>query len=273
MSETSAIATLCDRYLDLLGVRARRPALDALAELTAAHLARIPFENVSKLYYRHDTTRQGLPDLARFLDGIERYQFGGTCYSMNCHLHQLLTYLGYQVMLCGADMSAPNVHMVNIVTLERRRYLVDAGYGAPLIEPLLLDGVAGHEIEWGTCRYVLRSRDTDGRSRLDMYRDGVLTHGYTVTPTHRRIEDFAEVIAESFTDRATFMHALLLARFGAGRSVMLRNLTLTKVQDRVWRTSELSGPEHLPEAIEREFGIPLDIARQALDGIQLTRQP
>jgi arylamine N-acetyltransferase len=35
----------------VLGVTARRPDYDALAELTAAHLARIPFENVSKLLY------------------------------------------------------------------------------------------------------------------------------------------------------------------------------------------------------------------------------
>ena len=273
MSETSAMVRQCDRYLDVLGIQARRPSLAALAELTAAHLARIPFENVSKLYYRHDTSRHGLPDLARFLDGIERYRFGGTCYSNNVHFHQLLAHLGYEVMLCGADMSKPNVHAVTIVTLDRRRYLVDVGYAAPLTEPLFLDGTADQEIQWGTCRYVLRPRGSDGRSRLDLYRDGVLSHGYTVTPTHRRIEDFADVIAESFTDRATFMHALLVARFGTGRSVMLRNLTLTRMEGTTWRISDVPGADQLPEVIEREFGIPLDVARQALDGIQLTGQP
>jgi arylamine N-acetyltransferase len=264
---------LFERYLHALSVPQRSPSLDALTELTAAHLARIPFENVSKLYYRHDPSRRGLPDLERFLDGVERYQFGGTCYSNNFHLHQLLVHLGYHVMLCGADMAAPNVHMVNLVALDRRHYLVDAGYGAPLLEPLPLDGSGDREVVWGPCRYVLRPRDIRGRSRLDMYQDGVLTHGYTVTPACRRIDEFADVIAASFTGRATFMHALLIARFGPSRSAMLRNLTLARVEGSTWRVGEILGRDDLPEAIEREFGIPLDIARQALDGVQLTRQP
>ena len=259
------------RYLQVLGVRERRPGFTALSELTAAHLTRIPFENVSKLYYRNDATARGLPDLTRFLDGIERCYFGGTCYANNFHFHQLLTHLGYQVALCGADMAAPNVHIVNVVTLDGRRYLADVGYGAPLLEPLPLDLVGDREIVWGACRYVLRPRDVDGRSRLDMYRDGGLTHGYVVNPAARRIEQFAHVIAESFTERATFMHALLIARFGEGRSVTLRNLTLVKVEGATWHLSEIPGPGQLPETIEREFGLPLDVARQALDGVQLTR--
>jgi arylamine N-acetyltransferase len=261
------------RYLKALGVRARRPGLPALSELTAAHLARIPFENLSKLYYRHDAAMRGLPDLARFLDGIERWHLGGTCYSSNFHFHQLLTHLGYQVALCGADMSAPDVHLVNVVTIEGRRYLVDVGYAAPLLQPLPLDLAGDREIAWGPCRYVLRPRDADGRSRLDLYRDGVLAHGYVVNPAARRIGEFANIIAESFTERATFMHALLIARFEDGRAATLRNLTLHTVEGSTWHVRQIPGPGHLPEIIEQEFGISRTVARQALDGIQLTGQP
>jgi hypothetical protein len=41
-----------DHYLTILGVVRREPSLEALRELLAAHLTRIPFENISKLYYR-----------------------------------------------------------------------------------------------------------------------------------------------------------------------------------------------------------------------------
>jgi len=265
-------ADLFRRYLGVLGVPAREPSLDALTELIAAHLARVPFENVSKLYHRHDAGRRGLPALTQFLDGIERYHFGGTCYANNFHLHELLTSLGYQVMLCGADMAAPNVHMVNLVTLDRCRYLVDVGYGAPLRMPLPLDVARDQAIEWGAFCYRFRPRDPDGRPRLDMYRDHVLAHGYSVTPTPRRIEDFADVIAESYSERATFMHALLVARYSAERSVMLRNLTLITMEGGAWSVSDLAGLDQVPETIEREFDIPQDIARQALEGVQLTRQ-
>jgi len=273
VSVTSATTDQFDRYLGLLGVPARPPALGALSELTAAHLARIPFENVSKRYYRHDAARRGVPDLARFLEGIERHHFGGTCYSNNYHLHQLLAHLGYDVMLCGADMSAPNVHMVNIVTLDQRPYLVDAGYGAPLTEGLPLDAAADREVVWGACRYVLRPRDRDGRSRLDMYRNGIRTHGYTVTPTPRRIEEFADVIASSFSGCATFMHALLVARFGLERSVVLRNRTLIRSEGAWWHVRRDVAPSELPRVIEHEFGIDGDVARQALDKVRLDHEP
>jgi len=39
-----------DHYLTILGVVRREPSLEALRELLAAHLTRIPFENISKLY-------------------------------------------------------------------------------------------------------------------------------------------------------------------------------------------------------------------------------
>jgi arylamine N-acetyltransferase len=93
-----------------------------------------------------------------------------------------------------------------------------------------------------------------------------------VNPAARRIGEFADVIAESFTDRATFMHAILIARFGGGRSVTLRNLTLTTVEGPTRVVRQSLSMDELPETIEREFGIPLETARRALDGVELTRQ-
>jgi arylamine N-acetyltransferase len=262
-----------DRYLGVLAVPARPPSVAALSELTSAHLSRIPFENISKLYYRDDTSRRGLPDLTRFLDGIERHRFGGTCYSNNFHFHELLTFLGYPVTLCGADMSAPDVHLVNIVTLEGSPYLVDVGYGAPLHAPLPLDAAVDQQVRWGPFCYVLRPRDVHGRSRLEMHLDGAPVHGYSVTPTPRRIEEFAGVIADSFTERATFMHALLIARFGGKRPAMLRNLALHTQEDGRWHLHAVPGLEALPEVVAREFDMPPEIVRQATNGLQLTQEP
>ena len=54
MSEAVGGAGPVGRYLAVLGVTARRPGYDALAELTAPHLARVSFENKSKLLHRRD---------------------------------------------------------------------------------------------------------------------------------------------------------------------------------------------------------------------------
>jgi len=71
------------RYLAILRVAAREPSLEALRELLAAHLVRIPFENISKLYYRKRLGLMNLPDIHLYLEGIEKRDFGGTCYSNN----------------------------------------------------------------------------------------------------------------------------------------------------------------------------------------------
>ncbi len=80
-------AELLDRYLDAQGVPRRRPSLDALCEIVQAHLLRVPFENISKLYYKKHLGLRGLPSLELFLDGIERCHFGGTCYANNYYAH------------------------------------------------------------------------------------------------------------------------------------------------------------------------------------------
>ena len=261
------------RYLDLLGVPPRPPGLEALTELAAAHLTRIPFENVSKLQSgRRQAPPRRPPDLVRYLDGIKRHHLGGTCYANAFNLHRLLARLGYDVSLCGADMSAPDVHMVNLVTVEGRPYLVDVGYGAPFFEPLPLDLAEDQQIAWGRERYVLRPRDAAGRSRLELHRDGELRHGYTLNPAPRQIEEFAQVIADSFSDGATFMHALLIARFWPTRSVTLRNLTLIEAEGARFRAQQLPDRDDLPGVIESHFRIPRDVTRAALDGVELTMQ-
>jgi arylamine N-acetyltransferase len=266
-------ARLFARYLDVLGLAPCAPSLAALADLTAAQLTRVPFENVSKLYYaRRQAAPRRPPHLLQYLDDIERRHFGGTCYANAFNFHLLLAHLGYDVWLCGADMAAPDVHLVNIVRVDGRPFLVDVGYGAPLLTPLPLDGQEDQTIAWGRERYVLKPREASGRSRLELHRDGELRHGYVVNPTPRRIGEFADVIADSFADGATFMHALLIARFSPTRSVTLRNLTLIDAEGTDYRLQTIPGTEELPDVIEQHFRIPRDIAREALAGVDLTMQ-
>ncbi len=132
-------ADLLERYLRLLGVPRRTPSLEGLRELVQAQLCRVPFENVSKLYYKKHLGLASLPSLELFLDGIERFNFGRTCYSNNYYFYQLLANLGYQANLCGVDMSNPDVHLVSMAELDQRQYLVDVGYAAPFAVPLPRD--------------------------------------------------------------------------------------------------------------------------------------
>src|ERR1035438_3528771 len=97
------------RYLRLLGIVGRPSGLDGLRTLVRWHLAAVPFENISKLLLV-DRERTGrVTTLTEFLDGIEYSDLGGTCYTNNPYLTELLRDLGYDADLLGADMGHPNV--------------------------------------------------------------------------------------------------------------------------------------------------------------------
>jgi N-hydroxyarylamine O-acetyltransferase len=258
---------LLEHYLSILGVPKRKPNVDALCELVQAHLVRIPFENISKLYYRKHNDLRGLPGLELFLNGIDRFDFGGTCYTNNYYLYQLLANLGYQAMLCGADMSNPDVHMVSIVTVEKREYLVDVGYAAPFLTPLPRDLATDHVIVLGRDRYVLKPQDVRGCSRMELYRDGNLKHGYLAKPVPRQIRDFEQVIAASYREEATFMNALLLARFYPDRSVLIDNLTVIESRGAVSRIKTLAGLDELVQAAHKYFSIPLEFIIDTLNDL------
>ena len=258
---------LLERYLSILDVPRRKPDVDALFELVSEHLVRIPFENISKLYYKKHNDLHALPGLEPFLDGIERFNFGGTCYTNNFYLYQLLANLGYQTMLCGADMSNPDVHLVSIVTLKNREYLVDVGYAAPFLRPMPRDLAIDYVIELGRDRYILKPQNAQGCSRMELYRDGNLKHGYLVKPVPRQIRDFEHVIAASYREEATFMNALLLARFYPNRSIVIDNLNVIESEGTESRIKTLPGPDELVRTIHEYFSIPLEFIIDAVNDL------
>ena len=257
-----------DAYLRVLGVAEATPGRGALDELVRAQATRVPFENISKLYRFKHQGLDGIPSIQEYLDGIERFHFGGTCYPNNFHFCRLLCTLGYDAALCGADMpSGEDVHAAITVAIEGRDLLADVGYGAPFLEPLPRD--VGHDvvIPFGRDRYVLRPRDDQGRSRLDMYRDGELIHGYLLKPTPRPIEHFSQAVRDSFRSSATFMNAVELVRFSDADSVVIYNLSIIRSTVDRFSIERLNDREELVQAIEREFGIPVEIARDAIAGL------
>ena len=256
-----------ERYLTLLGVPRQMPSVDALRELVQAHLLRVPFENISKLYYKKHQELRSLPSLELFLDGIERFHFGGTCYPNNYYLYQLLANLGYPTKLCGADMSNPDVHLVSIVTLEEREYLVDVGYAAPFLTPLPRDWATDYTIILGRDRYVLKPQDAQSCSRMELYRDGNLKHGYLVKPQPRQIHEFEHVIGDSYRQDATFMNALLLARFFVNRSLVIHNLTVIESQGSLSSIRTLANQDELIQVVSECFGIPKEFTIDVLNGL------
>lgn len=262
--QASLDRNLIRRYLAVLGVAKGEPNLNLLQQLVAAQVMRVPFENVSKLFYKKHLNLTGPPSLEQYLDGIEKHHFGGTCYASNYYFYRLLAGLGYEAKLCGADMATPDVHIVSMLRVDGREYLVDVGYAAPFLAALPRDVRSDWLIELGRDRYVLKPQDASGCSRLELYRDGALKHGYLAKPAPRKLDEFRAVIADSFRPSATFFNAILLARFCPNRSMVIHNLSLIEAEGRQSRTTRLRDRAELIATAHRYFDIPEEIVAEAV---------
>jgi len=257
------------RYLSILGIDHGEPSLDYLRRLVRAQLIRVPFENISKLFLKKTQHASYIPSLEEHLDGIEKFNFGGTCYANTPSFAELLSHCGYDVDLCGADMAKPDVHVVSMVHLEGREYLVDVGYGAPFYEPMPRDLDRDQDFVLGANRYVLHPQDRRGRSLMDQYRDGELVHGYLAKPEPRKIEHFDQVIRDSYSDAATFMNLVVIERFFPDRSLRFQNFTLTESTTDGTTTTRSTDKVGLAKAIAHHCGFPGEMVREAIADIAL----
>lgn len=257
---------LFKKYLALLEVDKSSHSFELLKKIVKAHLIKVPFENISKLYYKQQGMNY-LPNFSQYLDDIENYNFGGTCYANNYYFYLLLEHLGYDIKLCGADMRNPDVHLISIVTIDESEFIVDGGYAAPFLKPLPRDLKIDHVITYGKEKYILKPKNDDGTSRLEQYYLGELKHWYTAKPAQRRIEDFRNVIECSYADEATFMNALLITRFSENGSLVLRNLHLTEI-DGANISSQKLQLDDVPQTIEKKFGMPAVIVKQAISRLK-----
>lgn len=254
------------KYIRLLGVERSFPTYELLYQIIKAHLIKVPFENISKLIYKKRGMHY-IPDLATFLEGIENYNFGGTCYANNFYLYSLLKHLGYDIKLCGADMKNPDVHLISIVTINRNEYIVDGGYAAPFFEPLPRELTHNFVINFGDEKYVVKPNDEFGRTLVEQYYNGKLQHWYIAKPQSRRIEDFKKVIEDSYSDNAVFMNAIRITRFSENGSTVLKNLSMSEIRGNKLSAKKITLDE-IPIVIQENFGMPPGVVTEAISSIK-----
>ncbi|MGD8306082.1 MAG: arylamine N-acetyltransferase [Ignavibacteria bacterium] len=257
---------LFDKYLSLLGIPKTSPNFDLLEQIVNAHLIKVPFENISKLIFKKEGFCD-IPDLSTYLNGIEKYNFGGTCYSNNYYLYLLLEYLGFDIILCGADMNEKDVHIVSIVTINNKEYIVDVGYAAPFYKPMDRNLKHDQVIESGNEKYVLKSRDRNNYSKMKHYINGELKHGYIAKPFPRKINFFNSVIEDSYADYSTFMNAIRITKFTENGSLSLRNLNFSTTIGENISHMNISFDE-IPDIVEKNFGMPAEKVAIALSMIK-----
>ncbi len=83
MIESKFEDRLFEKYLRLLGIQKQRPSFNYLKNILGKQISQIPFENISKLFFKKRNNLNQLIDFELYLYGIEKYGFGGTCYAIN----------------------------------------------------------------------------------------------------------------------------------------------------------------------------------------------
>jgi len=253
---------LFKKYLSLLEVEKAEPSLALLKKIVKAHLIKVPFENISKLYYKQQG-KNYFPELPQYLDDIDMHNFGGTCYANNYYLYLLLEHLGFDIKLCGADMRQPDVHVISMVDINRREFVVDCGYAAPFLSPLPADLNEDYCINFGNEKYIIRPRDESGRIKVEQYSDDKLQHWYAANTQPREIDDFSKVIADSYSNDAVFMNAIRITKFSESGSFVLKNLLYTETAGSESATKKLSRDE-LPDFVSEKFDMPANLVREAV---------
>ena len=80
----------------------------------------------------------------------------------------------------------------------------------------------------------------------------------------RKLDEFRNVIEDSFRDDSTFMNAVMIAKFYENGSIVLRNLTLIRTDRNIVTTQSIRRDE-ISAVVEKYFGMPRQIAEEAVN--------
>lgn len=258
------------RYLGLLGVSRRAPCADALAELTRAHVLRVPFENVTSLLRRRAHAGAPVPpvDADELLASWEAGRGGGVCYEIAELFGRLLAALGYRVHPVLGLITFPGSHQGLLVKLGDERVLVDVGNGAPFFEPIPLRGPV--EVRRAGLAYRFRPDAARGEWVQDRWIDGTWSPfcRYALGPPD--LEAQATAYQRHHTPCQTWVTgSLTLIRCEEERVVVLRDETLSSFGSAGKRSERIATAAEYARAVAETFALP---ALPIADGIAAWRE-
>lgn len=147
-------------YLARIGFRGTiEPNLSTLSAVHAAHVDAIPFEGLDPLLRRPVKL-----DIASLQEKLVDERRGGYCFEQNLLLKAALEAMGFKVIGLGARVRwmsppasplGPREHITLTVDLPDGPYLVDAGFGACVMDgPLRLTTGVEQKTQMGTYRLI-----------------------------------------------------------------------------------------------------------------------
>lgn len=218
-----------DAYLERIGYSGdTSPTLATLAAVAGLHPSAIPFENLDP-YLRLPVAL----DSASLQRKLVRGGRGGWCFEHNLLLGTALAAIGFRPRGLGARVLwnapagtiGPRSHMVLLLELQQRPYIVDAGFGGlTLTGPLRLEAGIAQDTPHGQFR--LRQPESDFVVEADV--NGSWTPLYRFDLHPQRLADY-EVSNWYLSNhpQSHFLGGVLAARVEPGRRYALRSREFT----------------------------------------------
>lgn len=251
-----------DGYFERIGYTgARRPTLEVLHALTAAHAQSIPFENLDVLMRRPIHLEPAALYRKLVLD-----RRGGYCFEQNGLLLEVLRQLGFDVRPLGARVrvAVPDrsvipgrTHMLLEVRIEGVRWLTDVGVGAATLTRALRFEA---DREQSTPHDVRRLERVGGRWFHQLRRGDEWIDVYEFSEADLPLAD--RKIASWYTSTCPDSHfhsqlTVALALPGGRRATLKDGVFTLRMPDGAARERQLRDRAELLQVLRGEFGIVL----------------
>lgn len=129
------------RFLESIGIhynekKQKNDPLGLLNEIILSFHYNIPFQNVTLL--AKPLSLRATPTWAEIKEEVTSKR-GGLCYTCNCFMKCLLDSLGYSAYHVSSSIQHDNNHIITVVEIHGKKYLVEVGVGYPTFEAIPLD--------------------------------------------------------------------------------------------------------------------------------------
>jgi len=197
--------------LDYMECPEMRPTLRNLNILISKYIRKIPWESVSRIVKRHNTseTRDCPRWPEEFWNDAIRYGFGGTCFESSLAFYSLLTSMGYEGYLTVNDMGDSRAcHAAIVIVLKGKKYLVDNTI--PVHSAVLLNPQKTSRRRTKLTNYTIRPVQ-ENKYEIDRSHHPH-RNAFTLIDVPISLLEYEAVVEKDYTDSGHFLKSVVMVK-------------------------------------------------------------
>lgn len=207
-----------DRFLKKIKVKQTNKSLDFLNEIILGIFTNIPFQNLTLINENKRASNELI--IEHMISGI-----GGLCNVRNGFLYVLLNSIGFKVDFLSASMDIENCHIILLVTIEEKKYLVDTGNGYPYLEAMDIGSEKSYIHPYCTYRVVT---NTDNSLCVQHKMNGVWKTNFSFFLELKVFSSFNDMLNKQYTHKGfgPFLTGIRINKWSKGGGTIIRNRLL-----------------------------------------------